>query len=202
MDSQANIVKPVALAQCPPVFAKSLNFHPLCSFEEIELGQANACLVAWGHKMGALCRGKQGAWCHALFSEGRPVAVTTASYLMSPRVGSLPQLKRGNTVELSRLCAERRGLCRVALRMWREFVFPALPFSYAVSYQDADEHNGNTYRFDGWKRLGYSSSGPQSRSGLPGRRKYVWCWTSVPEWGLLKATITAPAQASPGNDAP
>ena len=161
-------------------FIKPASFFPLCSFEGIELEEANACLIAWGHKMGPLKRGNQGAWCHALFHEGRPVAVTTASYLISANVGGgLKHLRRENTVELSRLCAERPHLCRVALRIWREFVFPTLNFQYAMSYQDADLHNGNTYRFDGWQRHGtLLHSGTDTRSGRPGRSKYVWTWNA------------------------
>lgn len=145
-------------------------------FEQVSLAEANERLVAWGHKMGALNRGNQGALCHGLIHEGKIVAVTTASTTIAPVVGGCDFLTRENTIELSRLCAERSGLCRVALRLWREFVFPALTYEYAVSYQDADLHNGNTYRFDGWERVGRSRSGPDTRSGRPGRDKYVWSW--------------------------
>lgn len=130
---------------------------PAVSFGPFPLFEANSLLELWGHKMGPLKRGNQGAWCHALIHEGRPVALTTASYL-------------------SRLCAERSGLCRVALRLWREFVFPSLPFRYAMSYQDADLHSGNTYRFDGWRRVARSRSGPDTRSGRPGRDKWIWLY--------------------------
>jgi len=146
------------------------------AFEQVSLSEANEMLTAWGHKMGALNRGNQGAICHALTHEGKPVAVTTASNLIAGVVGNCDWMKRENTIELSRLCAARGGLCRVALRLWREFVFPALPYKYAMSYQDADLHNGNTYRFDGWERVGRSRSGTDTRSGRPGRDKYVWAW--------------------------
>lgn len=146
------------------------------AFEQVSLSEANEMLTAWGHKMGALNRGNQGALCHALMHEGKPVAVTTASNLIAGVVGNCDWMKRENTIELSRLCAARGGLCRVALRLWREFVFPALGYEYAVSYQDADLHNGNTYRFDGWERVGRSRSGTDTRSGRPGRDKYVWAW--------------------------
>lgn len=149
---------------------------PLCSFERIDLDVANELLCEWGHKMGPLHRGNQDAWCFALFHEEKPVAVTTASYLISPRVGNAAFLTRETTVELSRLCAVRPNLCRVALRLWREFVFPSLPFEHAMSYQDADIHKGHTYRFDGWQRVAYSRSGVDTRSGRPGRNKWVWVW--------------------------
>lgn len=160
------------------IFSKTPNFLPLVSFERIELAQANACLAAWNHKMGELHRGNNFSRCHALFHEGRPVAVTTVSTLIGRNVGGgLTHLTRENTIELSRLCAERSGLCRVALRLWREFVFPALPYQFAISYQDADMHNGNTYRFDGWLRHDtLARSGTNTRNGKQGRRKYVWIW--------------------------
>lgn len=180
-------------------FTKTASFLPLVSFEAVELAQANACLVAWGHKMGPLARGNQSGWCHALFHEGRPVAVTTASTLIAPNVGGgLKHLVRANTVELSRLCAERPGLCRVALRLWREFVFLSLGFRFAMSYQDADLHNGNTYRFDGWRRHNtLLHSGKDTRSGRPGRNKWAWIWERQDSDGgrflpALKGGVSAP----------
>lgn len=132
--------------------------------------------------MGPIHRGNQNGWNHALYHEGRPVAVTMANTLIRECVGGINMnLTRENCVELSRLCAERPGLCRVALRLWREFVFPTLKYKYVISYQDADLHNGYTYRFDGWKRIGRSRSGKDTRSGREGRDKYVWLWES-PAW--------------------
>ena len=151
---------------------------PMVEFTNISLHEANTLLAAWGHKMGELKRGNQGAWCHALMANGEPQAVTTASHLIAGNVGGgLKHLTRENTVELSRLCAVRPGLCRVALRLWREYVWPNLGFEYAVSYQDADLHTGNTYRFDGWERVGQPArSGTDTRSGRQGRTKWVWLW--------------------------
>lgn len=152
----------------------------LINFDRVELDIANAMLSAWGHKMGELHRGNQGAVCHALFHEGRIVAVTTASNLIAGVVGGgCHWMTRENTVELSRLCACRSGLCRIALRLWREFVFPKMGYEYAVSYQDSDLHNGNTYRFDGWDRVGKSRSGTDTRSGRPGRNKWIWQWPRI-----------------------
>ena len=146
-------------------------------FVEISLPEVNKYLRLWEHKMGELHRGNQGAICHALLHCGTPIAVTAASHLIRQNVGGgLKQLTRENTIELSRLCAYKSGLCRVVLRMWREFVFPNLPFDFAISYQDADLHNGNTYRFDGWHRIGYSHSGIDTRTGRKGRNKWIWVW--------------------------
>jgi len=155
-----------------------MSFFPLVTFDSISLGEANDCLSRWGHRMGPLVRPMLAPSAHALFHGGRPVAVCTTSCLIGERVGGgLAHLTRGTTVELSRLCAERPGLCRVALRLWREFVFPALPgVASAISYQDADLHTGATYRFDGWRRAAYAHSGDDRRSGRKGRNKWVWVW--------------------------
>lgn len=151
---------------------------PLASFGSIELTLANELLVRWAHRMGALARGNtQAQHCHALFAHGQPVAVACTSSLIRERVGGgLGHLTRQNTVELSRLCAANPWACRVALRLWRELVFPGTGARFAVSYQDAQLHSGNVYRFDGWKRAGFSSSGTDKRSGRSGRRKWIWLW--------------------------
>jgi len=149
----------------------------VCSFRRVDLADANKFLTLWNHKMGILRRGNQNAICHMLFHKSIPVAVTTASHLIRENVGGgLKQLNRKNTIELSRLCANKSGICRIALRMWREFVFPELRFEFAISYQDAKIHSGNTYRFDGWKRLAFSHSGIDQRSGRRGRDKWIWVW--------------------------
>jgi antitoxin VapB len=174
---------------------------PMIAFDAIDLPTANECLRRWGHKMGPLARGKQSAWCHGLIVNGKVVAVTTASYLIAPVVGGgLRHLTRINTLELSRLCAERSGLCRVAIRLWREFVFPHLPFQFAISYQDADLHRGHTYRFDGWQRVGRAKSGPDTRSGRPGRDKWVWLWPPPVHEGndpMTVSTVLAKHQENP-----
>lgn len=150
---------------------------PVATFEPITLDEVNACLLAWGHKMGPIERANIAGVHHGLRHEGRLVAVASTMTLIRECVGGGNQhLTRDNCCELARLCAERAGLCRVALRLWREFVFPQLGYSDAISYQDADMHSGNTYRFDGWERIGFSSSGTDSRSGRKGRRKWIWRW--------------------------
>ena len=151
---------------------------PLVSFEEVSRAATNRCLSAWNHKMGPLERGNESGTHFALMHHGEPVAICSQSTLIAPAVGGgMGHLTRDNTCELSRLCAIRPHLCRVALRLWREFVFPALGFQYAMSYQDADLHNGATYRFDGWTRNDkIAHSGIDTRSGRPGRNKWIWVW--------------------------
>ena len=145
-------------------------------FEGITRIELNACLIAWGHRMGPLRRPTRG-WAHGLRHDGRLVAVVSADTLIRPTVAGLA---RSEAIELSRLCADRADLCRVALRLWRAFVFPALATargcSWAISYQDAIHHSGNLYRFDGWVPLARSRSGIDSRTGRLGRDKIVWGW--------------------------
>lgn len=148
------------------------------TFEPIDIDLANECLRSWIHRMGPLKRPYE-SHAHALIDDGLLQAVVTHSTLIRDHVGGgLDYLTRANTIELSRLCAHRPHLCRVALRLWREFVFPRLREPIAISYQDADQHNGNTYRFDGWKRIAFSrAGGTDQRSGRKGRDKWIWMWT-------------------------
>lgn len=150
---------------------------PVATFEQIDLPEANALLTRWGHKMGPMQRPEFASIpLHVLLNGGRPMALAMAAPLVREHVGGgLGHLNRANSIELARLCAERPGLCRVALRLWREFVLPQLAPA-AISYQDADMHSGNTYRFDGWARAGFSSSGTDQRTGRKGRRKWIWVY--------------------------
>lgn len=165
---------------------------PAVWFDQTDLRTANDLLTRWEHRMGPVRRPMESEICHVLVSDGSAVAVTVTSSLIRERVGGgLPHLNRLNSVELARLCAARPGLCRVAIRLWREFVFPKLGARYAISYQDADLHNGATYRFDGWGRSPrIAHSGTDTRSGRPGRDKWVWVW---PKEGALARAEEAAA---------
>lgn len=152
---------------------------PIAHVEAIDRDMLNRALVAWQHKMGPWERPDFGrARFHGLFNNGDLVAVTAADGLIRAEVC---ELSRDQAIELGRLCAARPDLCRAMLRLWREFVFPALGYPWAVSYQDAAQHTGNLYRFDGWVRLGASSSGTDQRSGKRGRRKVIWGWSAGAE---------------------
>lgn len=156
---------------------------PLLWFEETDLVQANGWLREWGHAMGPLRRPIGRDRAHVLMhrEDGPQVVLTTSPLVRETVAGGVQGFDRSNTIELSRLCAKRSGLCRVGIRLWREFVFPEQGARWAVSYQDADMHSGATYRFDGWKRLPeLARSGVDSRSGRKGRRKWVWVWPDVP----------------------
>lgn len=162
-----------------------MSLFPLVHFDEIDLSEANQLLTAWGHRNGPINRPMNGSvisgggdTAHALFHEGQPLAVTITSTLICPNVAKHPELTRDNTCELSRLCAARTNLCRVAIRLWREFVWESIRdrFPNVISYQDVSCHTGNTYRFDGWENIGTSRSGTDRRSGRAGKSKIIWRW--------------------------
>lgn len=151
---------------------------PLVAFDAITVDELNDCLVRWGHKMGPWERPDFGAdRFHGLRHHGDLVAVTASSSMIPENTGGL---RRDQACELGRVCAARRDLCRIVVRLWREFVFPDLcrarGWSWAISYQDAVLHDGGLYRFDGWVRLGTSHSGTDQRSGRRGRDKVIWGW--------------------------
>lgn len=160
-----------------------LHLAPIAVLQECSVAEANALLVAWKHKMGPLTRainGEPGA--HILVHNGAAIAVATTSTLIREGVGGglREVLTRGNTLELSRLCAARPSINRAMLRLWRELVFPSFGYPFAISYQDADLHSGNTYRFDGWLRMRYEPShGVDQRSGRRGRNKWIWGWPAA-----------------------
>lgn len=157
-------------------------FQPLVAFDAITLDEINRCLVDWQHKMGPLQRPDFGfARFYGLRHSGELVAVVAVDQMIAPETCGL---RREEAMELTRLCACRPDLCRVALRLWREFVFPSLSAAWgmpwAISYQDRRLHSGNVYRFDGWVALGQTSSGTDNRGATGARRgrsKTIWGWT-------------------------
>lgn len=150
---------------------------PIASLEPIGRSDLNACLTAWGHKMGEWNRPLMKEWLTGLFHEGRLVAVLAAAGLIRERCGGFT---REQAFELGRVCAVRRDLNRAALRLWREFVFPSIcraeGYRAVISYQDAVIHSGDLYRFDGWRRVGKSRSGADQRTGRRGRSKVIWAF--------------------------
>lgn len=161
---------------------------PLAHLEAIDRDTLNRALLAWGHKMGPWERPEfESPWFHGLRHNGELIAVTAAASLIRAEVC---RLNRGVAIELGRLCAARPHLCRAMLRLWRELIFPTLGYPWVISYQDAVEHSGNTYRFDGWAKLGTSSSGSDARSGKRGRKKVIWGWRDP------LSLVPAPADAA------
>jgi hypothetical protein len=155
--------------------------EPLVSFEPISRVEINDCLIAWDHKMGPLNRPNYGrARYHGVRHDGQLVAVAGTDQMIPAETCGL---RRDQALELTRICAARPDLCRVALRLWREFVFPALSDAWetpwAISYSDNQLHEGDLYRFDGWLRVGNTRSGTDTRGdgeARKGRNKTVWAW--------------------------
>jgi len=150
----------------------------LVGFDRIDRHDLNRCLVSWEHKMGPWTRPVGfPEWFHGLRFHGQLVAVTAAGALIRETCAGFD---RSQAIELGRICAARADLCRAVLRLWREFVFPAVcnvhGYAWAVSYQDAVEHKGDLYRFDGWVKVGRSRSGTDLRRGGKGRDKVIWGW--------------------------
>jgi hypothetical protein len=161
-----------------------LLIDPYISFDLVGREELNACLEAWGHKMGPLNRPEYTKPIdYVLRERGEPLAVIAADTLIRETC----DFTRREAFELSRMCAhpERRGVSSLMMRLWRAFGYPqiirAWGAPWVISYQDAVAHTGNLYRYDGWLRLGYSTSGIDPRA-LPGtasvRRKVIWGWNS------------------------
>jgi antitoxin VapB len=163
------------------VFAKGSLVSPVFHVEPIERSDANRALTEWEHKMGPCKRPMGIQQAHGVFAHGALVGVTITADLVSATCAGFT---RQEAIELARLCASRRDLCRPILRVWREFVFPAFDRPWAVSYQDEALHTGATYRFDGWVRLReHAHSGPDRHNqggdkAVPrkGRTKTIWGW--------------------------
>lgn len=178
---------------------RALLIDPLVSFDLIGEADLNRCLVEWGHQMGPLTRPLQyGGGAHGLRHNGELVAVTSWSTLIRENCAGMNYLPRDTTTELSRVCAIRPDLCRVALRMWREFALPSIRdargHEWAVSYQDAHLHSGDLYRFDGWVKLGaFRSGGHDPRTGRRGRTGFVWGWHPDKVERLRRSKVAARA---------
>jgi hypothetical protein len=147
---------------------------PLATFEVITEQEMNACLIAWGHKMGPLSRPMAAPHCYGLRIGDEVQGVVSDSSLIPEELAGQ---RREDTIEVSRLCASQPSLCRVTLRLWREVAFPLQRERHAISYQDERLHTGNTYRFDGWRVLTRTRSGLDRRSDRAGRNKTVWIWS-------------------------
>lgn len=161
---------------------------PSVAFDRIDIDDLNRCLMAWDHKMGPLHRPDIGlVLAHGLMHRGSLVGVVATADLV--RAHTVQGLGRSEAVELARVCAARRDLCRVLVRMWREFILPDLRRPWGISYQDAVIHGGDLYRFDGWVRLGTSRSGTDQRSGRKGRSKIVWGWHADPAERAARAAV-------------
>jgi antitoxin VapB len=160
---------------------------PRFTFERVDNHEADLALTLWGHKMGMCNRPIGLVQSHGAFLDGELCAVTVTADLVRETCAGF---NRAQAIELARLCADRPHLCRPVLRLWREFIFPCYGKSWAVSYQDKKLHNGDTYRFDGWVKLGASRSGNDTRGeGRKGRSKIIWGWNADKRMRDIRRTV-------------
>lgn len=134
-----------------PVVQLTLAPFALAGFHEIPVPDANEFLMRWGHYLGAANR-PFGQQAFALYTD-HPVAVAVSGSTIS---ATTAEYRRGQVVELTRLCATERWATRVALRLWREVgahAWPYWPVLAAVAYSKNDRHEGRIYRFDGWQKV-------------------------------------------------
>jgi len=192
-------VPPLLLVALRALVAAAITARPeppaLVAFRPIPLVEANRLLEAWEHPHGR-CRRPVRSDAHALMVGGEVAAVTVTSGLITPPAGGL--FWREDAVELARLCVApgRQALTRVALRLWREAVFPVWGRPVAVSYSDAEVgHDGGLYRHDGWTRLDRRlSSGPDSRTRRRASRdRTLWWWApgGLPDYARLALSAVA-----------
>lgn len=158
-----------------------LLIDPMVSFDLIDREEANAALSAWAHKHGELHRPIfKDPIDYGVRERGDLVAVITTDTLIRPTQG----FNRSQACEISRICADRAGLCHTALRLWKQFAFPAISrawgIRWVISYQDATRHAGELYRRNSFALIGYSSGGgdPRAAQGTVNvRRRLIWAWT-------------------------
>jgi hypothetical protein len=169
---------------------------PVAGLLPVPLDEANRLITEWGHSLGPVER-PFGAEAWVLEVESRPVSVAVSGSTVSKHIAwtetttegdgddlevvvTRHELKRGEVVELARLCTApgQRWATRPMVRLWREVAAPRWPYWHpvaAVSYSQNDKHEGSIYRFDGWTRIASN----KARSGGGGSRS----WSSAVRLG-------------------
>ena len=142
-----------------------------CCLAPASLPEARQLLKKWGHARGGINRPFR-TEAHVIEAHGHPVAVTITTELLRPPVGG--DLYRPDAIELARLCTADASWSRVALRLWRNVVFPTYKRKWAVSYQDVTIHDRKTYRFDGWRKIGRTKADYDQRTGRKEEAKVLW----------------------------
>lgn len=164
----------------------SLGFAPIY-FDVIDDGLADDFLEEDAdHWLGA-CGRPFGRISYGLYVLGDLLAVAVSASTPNERCADY---SRYEVVELVRLSAHRkhREQTRVALRCWRTLAARDWATAYGehwptivgyVSYADS-RHTGDTYRFDGWKKVaetrGSKGGGTWSRPRKDGQPKAVWAY--------------------------
>ena len=174
---------------------------PLVGLYPVGIGDANRCLVEWGHRLGPVFRPfRQEAYGFEV--DGALVAVAISGSIVHGPVAAAwkdrdgwhvpfedrPEgYARNEVVELTRLAAAESWMSRIMLRLWREVCAPrwkSWPVRAAVSYSHNAMHRGDLYRFDGWEKVredaGSSGGGTWSRkrknTDAVFGKKTLWMW--------------------------
>lgn len=174
----------------------------VCGLVPIDMAEANALLIEYGHYLGPCERPfRSEGW--ALDVMGDPVGVAITSSIVSEQVttwkpgegvesGKLvpdEHFGKQEVVELARLAAKpgERWVTRPLLRLWREVAAPRYQCwtpKIAIAYSQNQRHEGSIYRFDGWTKVtesaGSSGGGAWSRKHYAGDaahgKKTLWLW--------------------------
>lgn len=158
-----------------------LDLFPIVAWQRIDIVECNRALINWEHFLGA-CNRPFGSQAFGLLMDGELVSVAMSCSTTNKRCAGFD---RGDVVELARLCTrpDRRDLTRVALRLWR-ITAPKewqayWPVRAMVSYADKTRHNGDIYRFDGWRKAAEVKGGTVKSNWGKGRTynpKSVWVY--------------------------
>jgi hypothetical protein len=168
---------------------------PPATFDTIDVDEANALLLAWGHRLGA-CERPFSQRAYAFYQDGRPVSLAISASTVSATVAGPGgvMLGRQQVVELARLCSAPNWgwATRVMIRVWRQVFAPRWPDwrpIAAVSYQQNAHYRGDIYRFDGWEKVAENvgksrGGGTWSRQREVGEvvegSKTLWAWRYGP----------------------
>lgn len=158
---------------------------PLVGLVPVDLDEANALLVEWGHYLEECDRPFRNE-AFVLDYLGEPLSLAITSSIVSTTVCDY---RRNEVVELSRLATKpgKNWATRVTLRLWREIAAPLyVPWKprAAVAYSKNDRHEGRIYRFDGWTKVtdkagsggGGTWSRKRSEGDAEGGHKTLWLW--------------------------
>jgi hypothetical protein len=174
---------------------------PMAGLYPITMDEANDFLVRVENKLGPVHRPfHQEAFGYEV--DGRLVAVATSGSIVNGPVGAAYErngqrmvpfpdrpegFARNEVVELTRLAATERWMCRLMVRQWRELCaarWASWPAVVAASYSHNAMHSGDLYRFDGWTKVredaGSAGGGSWSRkryaTDAAHGSKTLWLW--------------------------
>lgn len=158
---------------------------PIAGLYPLDIDEANALLVAWGHRLGA-CHRPFGQQAFCLRVQGEIVSLALSASIVSATVAGY---SRNEVVECARLCSAHRApwASRLMLRFWREVCAPLWPYwliKAGISYSQNAHHTGNLYRFDGWQKVqedcGSLGGGTWTRKRYATEavagKKTLWIW--------------------------